>query len=82
MPTLGRSPPAPALPGPRLDHEYRALHGDVAGALQKYLALTSPVRGLASWYGLPNGCQFRDRADFAVPRNGATFSIHVEPGRK
>ncbi len=30
---------APALPGACLDHEYRALHGDVAGALKRYLAL-------------------------------------------
>ena len=32
---------APALPGACLDHEYRALHGDVAGAVQGYLALIS-----------------------------------------
>jgi len=29
---------APALPGPRLDHEHGALHGDVAGAVQGHLA--------------------------------------------
>jgi hypothetical protein len=30
---------APALPGACLDHEYCALHRDVAGAIQGYLAL-------------------------------------------
>jgi hypothetical protein len=35
-----RHPAAPALPGASLDHEYRALHGGVTGAVQGYLALT------------------------------------------
>jgi integrase len=35
---------APALPGACLDHQYRALHGHVAGAIQGHLALSSTRR--------------------------------------
>jgi hypothetical protein len=35
---------APALPGACLDHQYRALHGHVAGAVQGYLALSDEAR--------------------------------------
>ena len=34
---------APALPGACFDHEYSALHCDVAGALQGYLALPKSI---------------------------------------
>ena len=34
---------APALPRACLDHEYRALYGHVAGAVQEYLALTATL---------------------------------------
>jgi hypothetical protein len=45
--------PAPALPGACLHHEYRALHGDVAGAVQGHLALisTRPLPHLPAWLG-------------------------------
>jgi Phage integrase family len=38
--------PASALPGACLDHEYRSLHCDVAGAVQGHLALTPTRRWL------------------------------------
>ena len=38
---------APALPRTCLDHEYRAIHSDVAGAVQGYLALIKTGRCLA-----------------------------------
>ena len=37
---------APALPRACLDHEYRAIHSDVAGAVQGYLALIKTGRSL------------------------------------
>ena len=37
---------APALPRTCLDHEYRAIHSDVAGAVQEYLALIKTDRCL------------------------------------
>ena len=37
---------APALPRACLDHEYRAIHSDVAGAVQGYLALSKTGRCL------------------------------------
>jgi hypothetical protein len=38
---------APTLPRTRLDHEYRAIHSDVAGSVQGYLALIKTGRSLA-----------------------------------
>src|SRR5215472_5179781 len=51
---------APALLGPRRDHKYRALHGDVARAVQGYLALTVLFGlGFLAWSRCPMAARLR-----------------------
>ena len=71
---------APTFPGARRDHQYPALYGHVAGAVQKHLALISTP-------GLPTHALYSYDEDLAVFRrrwssgNGALNESLISPFR-